>query len=58
MTVDEEELLIIISGVKCSVSSHSLLVDLCDDVSPCFLVTLNKIADWLCLASPDDIYIE
>ena len=58
MIVDVEELFISISGVKCSVSSRSLLVDLCVEVSPCFLKTLKEIANWLRLASPDDIYIE
>ena len=57
MIVDEQELLISISGVKCSVSSHSLLVDLCVDISPSFLMTLKEIADWLHLASPYIIYI-
>ena len=46
MIVEEEELLIIISGVTFSVSSGSLLVDLCVD------------PDWLRLESPDDSYIE
>ena len=36
---------------------RSLLVDLCGDFSPCFLITLKKIADWLHLAFPNDIYI-
>ena len=52
MIVDKEELLISISDVKCSVSSCSLLVDLCVDVCPCFLITLKEIADWLCPRSP------
>ena len=58
MIVHEEELLISVSCVKCSVSSRSLLVYLCDDISPCFLITLKEIADWLRLASLNDIYIE
>ena len=53
MIRDMEELLISIS-----VSSRSLLVDICVDISPCFLITLKEIAGWLCLASSDDIYIE
>ena len=57
MIVDVEELLTSISDVKVSVSSRSLLVDLCVGVSR-FLITLKEIADWLCRASPDDIYIE
>ena len=57
MIVDVDDLLISISGVKCSVLSRSLLVDLCA-VSPCFLMTLMEIADWLHVASPDDIYIK
>ena len=55
MIVDVDDLLISISGVKCSVLSRSLLVDLCADVSPCFLMTLMEIADWLHVASPDAI---
>ena len=58
MIVDVDDLLISISGVKCSVLSRSLLVDLCADVSPSFLMTLMEIADWLHVASPDDIYIK
>ena len=53
-----EKLLISISSVKCSVSSRSFLVDHSVDVSPCFLITLKEIADWLRLASPVDIYVE
>ena len=56
--VNVEELLISISGDKCFASCLSLLVDLCVDVSPCFLIAITEIADWLYLASPDDIYIE
>ena len=41
--------------MKCSVSSRSLFVDLCVDISPSFLITLKEIADWL--GSPDVIYI-
>ena len=58
MIVDVEELLVRICGVKCSMSSRSLLVDICLNVSPCFLITLKEIADWLCLTYPNDIYIE
>ena len=53
-----EKLLISISSVKCSVSSRSFLVDHSVDVSPCFLITLKEIPDWLRLASPVDIYVE
>ena len=58
MIVNMEELIISISGVECYVSSRSLLVDPCVDVSPYFLITLKEIADWLRLATPDGIYIE
>ena len=44
MTVDMEELLISISDAKSFVSSRSLLVDFCVDVSPSFLITLKQIA--------------
>ena len=57
MIVDEGKLLISISGVKCSVSSRSLLVDLCVDISPCFSTTLKEIADWLRLASPHESHL-
>ena len=37
MIVDQEELLISISGVECFASSGSLLVDFCVDIFPLFL---------------------
>ena len=50
--------LISIYGITCSVSSHSLLVDLCVDVSPCFLMVLKEITNELLVLVSDDIDIE
>ena len=56
--LDVEDLLFIIYGVKCSVSSRSHLVDPCVDVSSCFLMTLKEITNQLLLAATDDIDLE
>ena len=53
----QEQLLISISGVKCSTSSCNLSVALCSCL-PQPLTALKETADWLHLASPDDIYME
>ena len=47
MIIDVQELLINVSGVKCSASSRSLLVDFCVNVFPYFLITLKEITDLL-----------
>ena len=55
--VHKEQLLISISGVKCSTSSCNLSVALCSCL-PQPLTALKETPDWLHLASPDDIYME
>ena len=51
MIVVVENLFLSISSAKCSVSYRSLLDDLCANISPCFLITLKEIADFLRLQS-------